>query len=83
MHVVTDSDSMRYTEPERGGFAAEVEVVSDNVVTSEWRQIVERCVLAKSLQHYVGCQMQIQVQNCVGETTCGLGSILHIRCDNP
>ena len=88
MYGATDSDSMRCTEPESDSdsVAAEVDVVSGDAATSEWaegRRIVELGVLAKALQHCAGCKMQMQLHNCVGETTCGLGSILHIRCDNP
>ena len=51
----------------------------------EWnggRRIVELSTLAKNLAKCTGksCMFSLDLQNIEGETRCGLGSYLHIRC---
>ena len=49
---------------------------------AEGRRIIEHGLLAKILQHCVSCQMPLQLINCESKTQYGLGSVLHIPCDN-
>ena len=54
-------------------------------VSSSWmegKRIVDLGRLAEALEHCLFCSMPLRLKSTIGETKYGLGSLLHIRCNN-